>query len=95
MDGSYHVASLAPGIYRLVVDAPAFQGTEALVSVQTGSVTRFDVRMELGTTTEHLNVKAITPQINTGWHKLDGVVRRDQIDALPLNGRDFLNLAML
>ena len=40
-------------------------------------------------------VTSETPVINTTDYKIDGVVNRKQIDNLPLNGRNFLQLALL
>src|SRR5262249_39486738 len=53
------------------------------------------IKMEVGTPVELVTVEAIAPQIQTESHKIDGVVTRLQVENLPLNGRNFLQLAML
>ena len=95
IEGTYHIAGLPAGTYTVVVEAPGFRPLDAKVRVETGATTPFSPRMELGATSERVHVEELTPQINPEGHKIDSVVRREQIDALPLNGRDFLNLAML
>lgn len=66
---------------------------EALV--ETGSTTRVDMPMQIGTTTEVVQVEAATSQITYDSYKVDGVITRQQIQELPLNGRSFLQLAFL
>ena len=51
--------------------------------------------MEVGGANETVVVTSETPVINTSDFKIDGVVNRKQIDNLPLNGRNFLQLALL
>src|SRR5262249_59394703 len=51
--------------------------------------------MEGGGGSEHVVVTSETPVINTTDYKIDGVVNRKQIESLPLNGRNFLQLALL
>ena len=51
--------------------------------------------LELGEMTESVTVAATQPLIRHDHHQVGGVVTRDQIERLPLNGRNFLELAKL
>jgi hypothetical protein len=63
--------------------------------VQVGENLSIDFNLEIGATSETVVVTSDTPTINTSDFKIDGVVNRQQIENLPLNGRNFLQLAML
>jgi hypothetical protein len=51
--------------------------------------------MELGTTTEAVTVTASAVHVETEAHAVSGVITRQEIQELPLNGRSFLQLAFL
>jgi hypothetical protein len=51
--------------------------------------------MIVGQAAEVVNVEAATTQINYEQHSIDGVISRQKIQELPLNGRSFLQLAFL
>jgi hypothetical protein len=51
--------------------------------------------MRVGSTDQIVDVVAEAPIIDKQNYKIDGVVTRQKIDALPLNGRNFLQLALL
>lgn len=93
--GVYNVASLPAGNYGIHVEAAGFQTRERIATVQTGSTTRVDFLMKVGTQKDVVMVAEAAPQIDYESHKIDGVVNRQQIQSLPLNGRNFLQLAFL
>jgi hypothetical protein len=95
IDGSYSAAVLAAGTYEVRVEATGFRGLVRPATVETGGATTVDLTLEVGTVQEAVTVAAATPQIHYDNHRIDGVVTRGQIDNLPLNGRSFLQLAML
>ena len=51
--------------------------------------------LELGAIEETVSVPGVQPLIRSDHHAVSGVVTRAQIEALPLNGRTFLELAKL
>lgn len=95
-DGIYAVENLLAGEYDLRIEAQGF-ATQNLTSlaVQTGSTSTGDVSLRAGGKGEVVDVVAEAPIIDKQNFKIDGVVNRQKIDALPLNGRNFLQLALL
>ncbi len=95
-DGIYAVENLLPGQYDVKIEAQGFatQNITSLV-VQTGSTSSGDAVLRAGAVGEVVDVVAEAPIIDKQNFKIDGVVTRQKIDALPLNGRNFLQLALL
>ena len=95
-DGIYAVENLLPGEYDVKVEAQGFatQNITSLI-VQTGSTSTGDAVLRAGAVGEVVDVVAEAPIIDKQNYKIDGVVTRQKIDALPLNGRNFLQLALL
>lgn len=95
-DGSFSASALAAGNYEVRAEANGFRTLLQEVNVATGSITRLDLKMEVGQKTEIVTVEGSTSsQINTESHSVDGVITRQKIQELPLNGRSFLQLAFL
>jgi|RhiMethySRZTD1v2_1073278.scaffolds.fasta_scaffold34372_2 carboxypeptidase family protein len=94
-DGQYQIGNLPPGEYEVKVGANGFKSGLAPVTVQVGENVNIDFKLEIGATSETIVVTSDTPAVNTSDFKIDGVVNRLQIENLPLNGRNFLQLAML
>ena len=53
------------------------------------------MHLQVGATKDVVTVEAVSPLVEYERHTIDGVVNRQQIQNLPLNGRSFLQLAML
>ena len=94
-DGQYSVPALPAGRYELRTQLPGFRQTVRQATVVVGSTTTVDLTLQVGSVTEVVNVEAASSQISYDSHKIDGVIGRSQIEALPLNGRSFLQLAFL
>lgn len=67
----------------------------AAVTVKTGSTSTAEMNMQVGATSEVVMVESAAAQINYDSNRIDGVITRQKIQELPLNGRSFLNLANL
>jgi len=95
-DGIYAVENLLPGEYDVKIEATGFATQNMTsVTVQTGSITSGDAVLHAGAKGEVVDVVAEAPTINKESYKIDGVITRQKVDALPLNGRNFLQLALL
>ena len=53
---------------------------------------RIDIKLEVGAMTESVSITAETPLVQTSSSELGTTVTNEQIEALPLNGRNFVNL---
>ncbi|MPY87686.1 MAG: TonB-dependent receptor plug domain-containing protein [Luteitalea sp.] len=94
--GRYVFPSVSPGVYTLLVETMGFKtyavgGLHVEVAQQ---VTR-DIRLELGKVEETVEVSGGTPLLNQRSADVSQVIGQRQIVELPLNGRDFLDLAKL
>ena len=94
-DGSYSVAGLLPGVYKVTAQVYGFKRIEKVASVEAGTSTLVDLMLELGAIEETVSVPGVQPLIRSDHHVVGGVVTRGQIETLPLNGRKFLELAKL
>ena len=95
--GQYRVPQLQPGNYEVKATAANFkQSVLESVQVQVGQIASADVGLEVGGAAE---VVTVTPdseaQIERSDNTVSGVVSSRQIENLPLNGRNFLDLAQL
>ncbi|GBC78471.1 hypothetical protein HRbin08_01967 [bacterium HR08] len=94
-DGLYRIEHLPPGEYELRVEAPGFAPVVRRVLVQVGVTASADVILQVGSMNETVEVVAEPSGLDRVNYTIDGVITREKIDALPLNGRNFLQLAML
>lgn len=94
-DGSFGVAPLAAGTYMVKAAASGFRTLIEQATVQVGQVTTIDLVMQIGAANEVVSVQGEAAQIDYDSHTIQGVITREEIENLPLNGRSFLNLAML
>jgi len=93
--GVYNSGSLPPGNYKVHVAAPNFQAYETSVVAQVGNVSTVNVKMIVGSEKQTINVEATSVAVNTDQSSVQGVLTGTQIDQLPVNGRNFLDLAQL
>ena len=94
-EGIFSAPSLSAGSYEVRVEAQGFQSFLRPAEVATGITTTVNITMQVGTTKEVVTVAGVASNINLESNTVQGVVTRQQIDNLPLNGRSFLNLAQL
>jgi hypothetical protein len=93
--GEYSAPALPPGVYEVTAEAPGFHRLAREAIIEAGSTTTVDLVMQVGPATDSVTVESTSPQIRYDTHEVGGVVTRQQIESLPLNGRSFLELAKL
>lgn len=93
--GFYSVGPLNPGDYTVAVSAPGFQKLSVKTVVRTGTATSGNFKLTLGRSTETIEVNAGALQVNTEQAGVSDVITKQQIDELPVNGRNFLDLAQI
>jgi hypothetical protein len=95
-DGRYRFIALPPGRYSLKVEAPGFKTDSATDLVLTlGTHVDRNVTLTVGAVQDSVTVQGETPPIDTSRAEVAGVVTNRQIDTLPTNTRQYLNLALL
>ena len=93
--GAYTSGTIVPGEYTVKVEATGFKSSEQGVTVQVGQTANGNFALEVGQVTDVVQVEATTVQINSEQATVQGVLTAQQIDNLPVNGRNFLDLAQL
>lgn len=84
--GNYTIPSVPAGVYNISVEIAGFRRYEQQgVRVQVAQVSRVDVAMQVGTTTESIVVTADAPLLRTENAALSTTVGREQLNELPLN----------
>ena len=95
-NGSYRFPALNPGHYALTVQAPDFSPeTVANIHMELGSHLQQDIALKLGSTQQSITIAADNGTIDTSTNVVGGVIDNRQINTLPLNTRQYLNLALL
>ena len=94
--GEYLVPNLQPAEYELTI---GFQGFKTYVisslSLHTGEHATVDGTLELGGTNQEVTVEAAVPLVSTTSAEVNHLVPPSQVAEIPLNGRNFWELAQL
>ncbi len=92
-NGEFTAPSLPTGHYTVMAELTGFK-TLTLSNIELGvdQRARIDLKLEVGAMTETVSVEATSPLLQTSSSELGTTVTAEQIEALPLNGRNFVNL---
>ena len=93
--GTYASGALVPGDYQLRVEAKGFKTVQMPVTVEVNTTASGNVRLILGEAAEMVEVQGSAVTVNTEQATVQGVLTAQQIENLPINGRNFLDLAQL
>ncbi len=94
--GNFRSPPLRIGEYIVVAEAEGFKAYSGSgVNVSIGDVRQLDVSLEIGAVTEVIEVQASAPLLQTSEASAGTVIENRQIVDLPLNGRDYLQLAVI
>ena len=94
--GTYRSPPLRIGEYIILAEAEGFKqysGSGVVLSI--GDVRQLDIALEIGAVTEVIEVEASAPLLQTSEASAGTVIENRQIVDLPLNGRDYLQLAVI
>src|ERR1700730_3305412 len=96
-EGSYMLSNLPPGSYEVKVEANGFKDkiSATPVALQVGQTVTLDTTLELGTLGETIDLVGEIPLVETTKSGVEGVIDQREVQSLPLNGRNFLELALL
>ncbi len=95
-NGRYRVGALRPGTYDIRAELSGFAPrTKTGLTLFVGQEATVDFDMAMAGVTEAVTVTAESPLVETTKSEVSSVVDRRQIDALPLNGRNFADLTRL
>lgn len=93
--GTYNSGGLIPGDYIVRVEAKGFKTTTVPIVVQVTVTASGNVKLEVGQESQVVEVQGSAVAVNTEQATVQGVLTAEQIDKLPVDGRNFLDLAQL
>jgi Carboxypeptidase regulatory-like domain len=94
--GLYTLPGLRPGDYMVVIELAGFNRfVRTGTTLQVAQVVRIDARLQTGNVTEAVEVIAASPLLQTTVSSRGSVIDERKIVDLPLNGRDYNQLALL
>ena len=94
--GDYTVANLAPGSYQVIVEKEGFRKLEETgLVLQLDQTVRLELTLQIGSVAETIEVQATVPLLNTESAVKGDVIVSQEMTDIPLDGRDFADLAYL
>jgi Carboxypeptidase regulatory-like domain len=95
-EGLYVIGGLRPTRYTLSVSAPGFRPvTQTGIGLEANDTLTINLKLEVGATSEAVNVEANAAQVDTTTATLRQVVDSARMVELPLNGRNAAQLTAL
>ena len=93
--GAFNIVNLVPGDYEVNISAPGFSTVVTKVTLTVGATQALNPSLTVGQVTQEVQVTGVAPIVETTNATLSGEVVGQQIIELPLNGRDWAQLATL
>lgn len=94
--GVYVVPQLAPGVYVLTASKEGFASVELTnVGLLVNQSLTIDLKISVASVAQTIEVTGAPPQLNTTSATLSDVIEHQETVDLPLNGREFTQLALL
>ncbi len=95
-DGSFVIPGLQPSAFDVVVSAPGFTDvTREALALEVGQIEVLNIELGVGGLQETVLVSTSQIAVDTARSVVDAVVPSSAIESLPLNGRNFTDLALL
>src|SRR6266481_9432248 len=94
-NGEFQFLQLAPSTYSITVEAKGFKRALSTALVQVDQITHAEFNMEVGDVSQSVQVEAVAPLLETDKSTLSSVVDTHTIESMPLNARQYLDLALL
>ncbi len=94
--GDYTFSLLQPGHYSVTVTASGFKVSNTTdLAIEAGDRARNDAHLQLGASSETINVEAQTPLLQAESATVSSTVTAQAVQDLPLNGRNYVQLVQL
>jgi len=94
-NGTFEFAGLLPGEYKMTVELTGFRREEMNVPIAVNQRVRLDVTLKAGGLSQQVEVTTTVPLLHVSDATVGEVIDQRQVTELPLNGRQFLELALL
>lgn len=93
--GEYVVTALQPGKYRVEVKQTGFKTATADITLEVSQVLEISLKLETGAASATVDVTGDVSLVDTATSSTGEVIQGRQVTELPLNGRNFTQLALL
>ena len=95
-DGAYRIELIEPGDYALQVSGNGFKTQEySAIHLQVAQASQLNVTLAVGIVSEQVSVTETVSPLDAVTVSQGAVISEEKVKALPLNGRQFLQLALL
>ena len=94
-EGNYILTPLPIGAYSVKAELQGFQAASIRATLTVNQVARLDFALKVGSQTEVVEVVGGAPILDKSTSTLGTVIDSTQVENLPLNGRNFTQLATL
>jgi len=94
-DGRFRFAYLHVGPYELTVGTAGFKTATRTLQLSAGSAFDLKITLDVQGVTTDVTVSADAPVLETARTQIGTTIRTREIESLPMNGRNFLDLALL
>jgi hypothetical protein len=91
--GAYAFLNVVPGVYKLEASATGFaRVTQSAVTLEVNQTATFDFHLKIGESQQSVTVEATAAGVESSTSELGTVVNTQEVNNLPLNGRNFTEL---
>ncbi len=95
-EGFYTIPDLLPGLYTLKAEVQGFKTlVNAHVELTVGYTQRVDFKLQVGAVTQEVTVAGQAPAVDTETNRMSELVTAQQVQNIPLNGRNIFQLIQL
>ncbi|HEX6716156.1 MAG TPA: carboxypeptidase regulatory-like domain-containing protein, partial [Pyrinomonadaceae bacterium] len=94
-EGRYRFPYLRIGAYDLKIDAQGFSTVSKQLTVSVGQAVDLPIRLDVAGVSAEVNIGSDVPIVETVRTQLTETIKPREINQLPLNGRNYLDLALL
>ena len=93
--GEYNINALPIGKYHVEVKQEGFKTADADITLEVSQVQEISLQLQTGSATTTVDVTGEVPLVDTSTSSTGEVIQGRQVVELPLNGRNFTQLALL
>lgn len=93
--GIFSFPALPPGEYKLIVNKESFKSITQQLTLQNSQVANLTLKLETGAVSESVTISDQAALVDSATSDVGSVIQGRQITELPLNGRNFTQLATL
>lgn len=94
-EGFFNVPLLQPGDYSVTVSKPGFKSATETIQLHVNQLANLEFSLPIGSVQETVNVTSAAPELQTQTAGLGSVIGTQEVNDLPLNGRQFVQLLQL